>query len=184
MPCSHLRLVSVTTNQIAKVRNSRYRASHVTLCVSLRAGRPRAGDSDTTRSASRFQNVERRSHRRARRRSPRAASNANFVDCKFDRAVEIDRVVFLLHRRGLVGEKRFESKRPIFGSVLHLILPTSHGLLARFLENAKRANSPLSAAPAGSAAGEIFFRERAREAQFAASDRHSGTHAWARRLGS
>ena len=118
LPCSHLRLVSVTTNQIAKVRNSRYRASHVTLCVSLRAGRPRAGDSDTTRSASRFQNVERRSHRRARRRSPRAASNANFVDCKFDRAVEIDSVVFLLHRRGLVGEKRFESKRPIFGTVL------------------------------------------------------------------
>ena len=28
------------------------------------------------------------------------------------------RVVFSLHRRGLVGEKRFESKRPIFGTVL------------------------------------------------------------------
>ena len=40
------------------------------------------------------------------------------VDWKFDRAVEIDRVVFSLHRRGLVGEKRFESKRPIFGTVL------------------------------------------------------------------
>ena len=81
-------------------------------------GRPRAGDCDTVRSASCFRKLERRSRRCARRRSARGASYANLVDWKFDRAVEIDRVVFSLHRRGLVGEKRFESKRPIFGTVL------------------------------------------------------------------
>ena len=43
---------SVTTNNISKVRNSRYRASHVIPRVSLHAGRPRAGECDTTRSAS------------------------------------------------------------------------------------------------------------------------------------